>query len=261
MNSGDGTITILDARQCVAQCSVPDQCVDPERTAWEPVGPRSVPYIGDAGDPSGGDVLGNPAAYFRGLHADSVNSDQVAIATPPVFEQGWIAEPEMRVGAGPVFDGSGNVYFSPGRSDVEDVFLVSLNPDDGSRRWKIEGVTSACGSTLVLDDPDNPGEEIIYQGCYDRAVAVKPDADTNLDQIVETSEMIWDVSTGLAGSGQSVADRHQGHRAFGRCRLFRTGAADPPGRRQHKILLHVLFRRRSALPLHHFGVERRFQTA
>jgi outer membrane protein assembly factor BamB len=194
---GDGMITILDARQCVAQCSVPDQCVDPERTAWEPVGPRSVPYIGDAGDPAGGDVLGNPASYFRGLHADSINSDQVAIATPPVFEQGWVAEPEMRVGAGPIFDQSGNVYFSPGRSDVEDVFLVALNPDDGSRRWKIEGVTSACGSPLLLDDPDNPGEQILYSGCYDRAVAVKPDADTNLDKVVETGEMIWDVSTGL----------------------------------------------------------------
>jgi len=100
----------------------------PERTDWEPEGPRTVPYIGDAGDPAGGDVLGNPTGYFRGLHGDSLNSDEVAIAAAPVFEQDWVAESEMRIGAGPTFDKSGNLYFSPGRTEEEKVILVSLDP-------------------------------------------------------------------------------------------------------------------------------------
>jgi outer membrane protein assembly factor BamB len=175
----------------------PNPYSPPERTDWAPDGPRTVPYIGDASDPAGGDVLGNPSGFFRTMHGDSLNSDEVAIAAAPVFEQDWVAEPNTFNGAGPTFDKSGNLYFSPGRTSGEEVFLISLDPNDGSRRWAITGVPTACGAPLVLDDPDNPGEQIIYVGCYDRAVAVKPDADTNLDRVVETGEMVWDVSTGL----------------------------------------------------------------
>jgi outer membrane protein assembly factor BamB len=73
-----------------------------------------------------------------------------------------------------------------------------LNPDDGSRRWAIEGASGGTGTPLILDDPENPGEQVIYVGSYDRAMAVKPNADTNLDRIVEPEEMIWEVATGLA---------------------------------------------------------------
>jgi len=67
-----------------SSCS-PKPYSPPERTEWTPEGPRSVPYIGDAGDLAGGDVLGNPVGYFRTLHGDGLNSDEVAIAAAPVF--------------------------------------------------------------------------------------------------------------------------------------------------------------------------------
>ncbi len=172
----------------------------PERTSWTPEGPRAIPYIGDTGDPAGGDVLGNPAGYFRTLHGDSINSDEVTIAAAPVFEQDWVAEPNTFNPEGPTFDKSGNLYFSPLYSPEEDVILISLDPDDGSRRWAITGVSGGCGAPLILDDPNNPGEQIIYAGSYDRAVAVKPDADKNLDNIVEKNEMVWDVATGLTAT-------------------------------------------------------------
>ena len=172
----------------------------PERTDWAPDGPRPVPYIGDASDPAGGDVLGNPVGYFRTLHGDSLNSDEVAIAAAPVFEQDWVSEPHTYNATGPTFDKFGNVYFSPRFSPQEDVLLISLDPNDGSRRWAIPGGPRGSGAPLILDDPDNPGEQIIYVGSYDGAVAVKPDADTNLDKVVETGEMVWDVSTGLTAT-------------------------------------------------------------
>ena len=115
----------------------PNPYSPPERTDWAPDGPRTVPYIGDASDPAGGDVLGNPAGFFRTMHGDSLNSDEVAIAAAPVFEQDWVSEPNTFNGAGPTFDKSGNVYFSPGFTPGEEVLLISLDPNDGSRRWAI----------------------------------------------------------------------------------------------------------------------------
>jgi outer membrane protein assembly factor BamB len=180
-----------------SSCS-PKSYSPPERTDWAPDGPRTVPYIGDASDPAGGDVLGNPAGYFRTMHGDSLNSDEVAIAAAPVFEQGWVAEENTFNPEGPTFDKSGNLYFSPFSSiSEENLLLISLDPNDGSRRWAITGEPEGGGAPLILDDPDNPGEQIIYVGSYDRAVAVKPNADTNFDNVVETGEMIWDVPTGL----------------------------------------------------------------
>jgi hypothetical protein len=38
--------------------------------------------------------------YFRGLHADTLNSDEVGIALAPVFEFEWTAEPLLYVAAG-----------------------------------------------------------------------------------------------------------------------------------------------------------------
>ncbi len=185
----------------------------PERTSWTPDGPRSVPYIGDASDPAGGDVLGNPVGYFKSKHGDSINSDEIVSVAAPVFESAWIAEQDT-VMASPAFDKSGNLYSSPFKRGLGVGLLVSLNPIDGSRRWVVESIGDPEFSTggyppLVLDDPDHPGEQIIYAGCLERAVAVKTDADINSNKIIETSEMVWDVSTGL------TAVPGKPHRMFG----------------------------------------------
>ena len=182
----------------------------PERTAWAPHGPRALPYVGDETSPAGGDVLGYPTAYFRTLHADSINSDEIAIVTAPMFEADWVVETETFNPEGPTFDQAGNLYFSPSFSPNEDVMLISLDPSDGSRRWVVESPIRGSGSPLVLDDPDNPGTQIIYVGGYDRAIAVRPNADLNGDGNVEPSEMVWSVPTGL-----SVAADEQRQHMFG----------------------------------------------
>ncbi len=150
----------------------------PEKTAWVPEGCRTVP--------SDDDVLGLPAEHFRGLHADTLNSDEVAIALAPVYEYEWTAEPLFFIAEGPVFDKEGNIYFSP-LFPGEGVILVSLEPEDGARRWTIAGTTLyGGGGPLVLNDPASPGEQVIYQSVYDRAVAVGTDG-----------TILWDVPTGL----------------------------------------------------------------
>ncbi|MBT8462754.1 MAG: hypothetical protein KJO44_09570 [Gemmatimonadetes bacterium] len=75
----------------------------------------------------------------------------------------------------------------------EPVVLVSLTPD-GTRRWAIPATTPGLtgpGGPHVLNDPDNPGEQIVYLGIYDRALAVKTDG-----------TVLWDVPTGLPESDQ-----------------------------------------------------------
>jgi len=157
----------------------------PGKTTWAPEGCRAVP----ADNP----VLG-PRSHYRNLHADAVGSDEVSIALAPVFQPEWVAEPETFVVTGPVFDKAGNVYFAP-LYPAEEVLLISLNPDDGSRRWSIPGTGGGGGTPMVLTDPADPGEEIVYLGTKERALAVRTDG-----------TVLWDVSTGLALTGELAGD-------------------------------------------------------
>jgi len=159
----------------------------PSRTEWRPQGCRSVP----SQDPF---FLGREA--YRNLHSDSVSSDEVSIALPPAFEMDFVAEPDTFNPTGPVFDSAGNLYFSPrnpSESASDSMVLISTDPEDGSRRFAIRATTSApsgAGAPLVLRDPEAEGQERIYLGLYDRAIAVTPEG-----------EIVWDVATGLSSDG------------------------------------------------------------
>jgi len=157
----------------------------PGRTTWAPEGCRAVP--------TDNPVLG-PRSHFRNLHADALGSDEVSIALAPVFQPEWTAEPETFNVTGPVFDQAGNVYFAP-LYPAEEVLLISLNPVDGSRRWSIPGTGGGGGAPMVLADPAHPGEEVVYLGTKERALAVRTDG-----------TVLWDVSTGLALTGDLAGD-------------------------------------------------------
>jgi outer membrane protein assembly factor BamB len=176
---GFGFVFFLICAAMALGCTpTPVEYPPPDKTAWVPDGCRTVP--------SDDEILGLPAEHFKGLHADTLNSDEVAIALAPVYEFEWTAEPLMYIAEGPVFDNQGNIYFSP-LFPGEPVILVSLEPEAGARRWAIAGTTLyGGGGPLVLEDPANPGEQIVYQSVYDRAVAVRTDG-----------TLVWDVPTGL----------------------------------------------------------------
>jgi hypothetical protein len=154
----------------------------PPRTSWKPNGCRTVP--------STNAVLGSQDRW-RMLHSDAVNSDEVSIALAPVFEADWLAEPNTFNVTVPTFDAAGNLYFAP-FLPYEDVSIISLDPADGSRRWAIPGNGAPVGavSPMVLNDPDNPGAEIVYLTQKNRAVAVRTDG-----------TIVWDVPTGLGLTG------------------------------------------------------------
>ncbi len=178
-----GTAGLAVAAAVQAADPIPLTFDPPPKTTWRPDGCRSVP--------SNNPVIGSRDRW-RMLHSDTLNSDEVTIALAPVFEHGWQAEPNTFNVTVPVFDNDGNLYFSP-FLPYEDITMISLDPLDGSRRWAIPANNDApvgAIAPMVLNDPDNPGNEIIYQVLYDRALAVRPDA-----------SIVWDVPTGLTLSG------------------------------------------------------------
>jgi hypothetical protein len=159
------------------QAQTPIDFDPPDRTTWKPEGCRAVP--------SENPVIPSRVSY-RALHSDVVNSDEISSALTPVFEPDWIAEPDL-YNFGPSFDDDGNLYVAP-FFPYEDVVLVSNDPETGARRWAVS--SSAQGfagqAPTILNDPDTPGEQLIYVGLGDRAIAVRPDG-----------TVVWDQPTGV----------------------------------------------------------------
>jgi outer membrane protein assembly factor BamB len=68
----------------------------------------------------------------------------------------------------------------------EDVSLVCLDMVTGERRWTVPGRGRSGGAPLILNDPDNPGKQIIYHSTYETAMALRPDG-----------SVVWKKPTGL----------------------------------------------------------------
>jgi outer membrane protein assembly factor BamB len=161
-----------------AQVATPKSFDPPGPTGWAPSGCRAVPPLNPVLD---------PRTAWRNFHADATGSDEIFSALAPVFAADWIAEPDTFNVTGPVFDSDGNLYFAP-LLPYENVVLISSDPHDGSRRWAIAGTgaPAGAGTPMVLDDPLDPGAQIVFLGLYDRALAVRTDG-----------SVAWDVPTGL----------------------------------------------------------------
>lgn len=148
----------------------------PGKTGWRPKGPKKISLSKN--------INARQVTFGRALHTDTHGSDEIATVIAPVVELDWTAEENFFVAEGPVFDTQGNIYFSP-IFPPENVIMVSIEPKNGQRRWVLEGFSAGAGTPLIIIDPDT-GEDIIYAGTYDRAVAMKTDG-----------TIVWDVATGL----------------------------------------------------------------
>jgi len=153
----------------------------PEKTPWKPVGARAAGNYDY-------DIIPEPHS-FNAIHVGVANSDNVWVAAAPMFELDWVAEPSYFIGNGPLFDNEGNLYFSPQFYHGERVLLVSLDAETGERRWAIpaEDDMHSSSPAFILNDPENPGAQIIYVMGYGRAMALRPDG----------SE-VWRTATGLS---------------------------------------------------------------
>jgi hypothetical protein len=172
----------------------PRQMTSPGDSQWQPVTVNLAAHTSP--------IIPANDRFFA-LHGDTHNADELSIAASPDLELNWTAESDMFIAEGPTEDINGNLYFSP-IYPIENVILVSLDAKTGARRWAVpardERQSAGGGAPLILNDPDSPGEQIIYLGVYDRAVAIR-----------QSGEMVWDVATGLkpaAANSGGLDDRH-----------------------------------------------------
>ncbi|MCG8670151.1 MAG: PQQ-like beta-propeller repeat protein [Pseudomonadales bacterium] len=151
----------------------------PEKTNWKPVGDRMAPSSQPA-------ALPLPLSW-KTMHSDTANSDNVWIASAPMFEFDWVAETDLYIPEGPTFDRHGNLYVSP-LQPPENISLVSLDGVTGERRWTIPGEerNSGSGAILILNDPDTQNTDMIYHSTYVRARAITTDGN-----------ILWETPTGL----------------------------------------------------------------
>ena len=165
----------------------------PGKTQWKPVGPRV------AGQHSY-DIIPEPATW-NAIHVNAANSDTVWGVAAPMFELDWVAEPAYFVGNGPLLDNQGNLYFSPQFYHGERVVLVSLDGQTGQRRWTIpaDDDIQASSPAFILNDPENPGAQIIYIIGYNRLMALRPDGST-----------IWSKDTGLSIYAEELSNKAKG---------------------------------------------------
>jgi len=165
----------------------------PGKTQWKPVGPRV------AGQHSY-DIIPEPDTW-NAIHVNAANSDTVWGVAAPMFELDWVAEPAYFVGNGPLLDNQGNLYFSPQFYHGERVVLVSLDGQTGQRRWTIpaDDDIQASSPAFILNDPENPGAQIIYIIGYNRLMALRPDGST-----------IWSKDTGLRIYAEELSNKAKG---------------------------------------------------
>jgi outer membrane protein assembly factor BamB len=162
----------------------------PPRTAWAPKGVRQASPRDDSA------VIPLPDA-FHTMHVGVQNTDEIWGVAAPMVRFQWTAEESMYVAEGPTYDNQGNLYFSP-YNPKEDVSLVSLEGETGKRRWAIPGRGAGGGAPLILNDPEQPGEQLIYHGTYTQAMALRPNG-----------TVVWSVPTGL-----TLPERREGERDF-----------------------------------------------
>ncbi len=164
-----------------AWAAIPKTFPPPAETAWAPAGCRAV---------SPSDAVLGPRVGWRNLHGDAASSDEVETVHAPMFVEDWVAESNTFNVTGPVFDAQGDLYFAPLRP-YEDVILISVDGQTGARRFAIAdagtGAPTGTSAPLVLEDPSNPGDQIVYHAVYDRVVALQTDG-----------TIVWDEPSGLS---------------------------------------------------------------
>lgn len=160
----------------------------PAKTQWKPIGARS------AGQHNF-DIIPEPTTWHA-IHVDVANADSVWGVAAPMFELDWVAEPDYFIGTGPLLDNQGNLYFSSNFYHGERVDLVSIDAKTGERRWTVpETGAMSMGGPIILNDPQNPGSQIIYLAGPERVMAIRQDGTT-----------IWSKDTGIKISDAADTD-------------------------------------------------------
>lgn len=185
------TLAGLLAWQWLVRIPQPRSFALPAAALWQPAGPRKAHARNSA-------VLPLPDS-FHTMHADTANTDELWSVVAPAFEADWLAETGLYLPEAPTFDNRGQLYFSPTNAR-EDVSLVALDTATGKRLWSVPGRGAGNGSPLILNNPDVPGEQLIYHSTYETAMALRHDG-----------SIVWQAPTGLKLPERQPGKRSQTH--------------------------------------------------
>jgi outer membrane protein assembly factor BamB len=152
---------------------------EPAKTQWKPIGAQSAGQYNY-------DIIPEPTTWSA-IHVNVSNADSVWGVAAPMFELDWVAEPAYFIPSGPLLDNQGNLYFSSNFYHGERVDLVAIDAKTGERRWAIPAIGKmSVGGPFILNDPDNPGAQIIYVAGPERIMAVRQDG-----------SILWSKATGI----------------------------------------------------------------
>ena len=127
------------------------------------------------------------STIWHAIHVNVSNADSVWGVAAPMFELDWVAESAYFISSGPLLDNQGNLYFSSAFYHGERVDLVAIDAKTGERRWVISEVGEVgAGGPFILNDPDDPGAQIIYVAGAERVLAVRQDG-----------TILWSKATGI----------------------------------------------------------------
>ena len=141
-----------------------------KRHQWKPEGKRQIQAT---------HALMPRQNIWRLRHGDSMNSDEVTTVTAPVLGLDWVSETAYFNPSPQMLDSKGDVYSAP-KFPTDQALLIKLDGRTGKLKWKITGydkVGAGAGLPLVMSDPENPGQEIIYAGRKAEVIAVHPNGE------------------------------------------------------------------------------------
>ncbi len=139
----------------------------PKRHQWKPKGKRQIQATNQ---------VMPTRDIWRQRHGGAMNADEITVAVGPMLELDWVAENDY-FHAGPVImDSQGDIYASP-KFPYDKAKIIKYDGRTGKILWKIfsEKIPTGGSLPLVLDDPENPGKQIIYNGTLTEVMAIHPD--------------------------------------------------------------------------------------
>ncbi len=137
-----------------------------KRHQWKPEGKRQIQVTNN--------VTG-PRTYWKFRHSDAMNTDEVIAITSPAFELDWEIEPNYWIGGSVMLDKKGDIYATPVYAPDKSI-LTKIDGKTGQVLWKIKSKKFSMdgGIPTILEDPEHPGNEIIYLATSENVLAVKP---------------------------------------------------------------------------------------
>ncbi len=136
-----------------------------KRHQWKPEGKRQIQVTNS--------VTGSRRTWKQ-RHSDAMNTDEVTAVVSPVFELDWETQPDYYMEGSVIVDSKGDIFLTPFYAPDKSI-LTKIDGKTGQVLWKIKSKKYSLDGSVstILEDPENPGSEIVYMGTPEGVMAVR----------------------------------------------------------------------------------------